>query len=173
MGFDPLSIKYIRLAHDAGLGCGDPREIEIVGDSDAARESWQFEGPFRKMTFAARMQHRIYWGPLRTPLEWSLKTVLAPWAYLASVMYHDSYWYPLLAEHQMKRVLDSPWGRLFENWEQAVADENGYPDVGNPPATITRTGWRAFAQSIGILGTCLREAPEFASRRRHQPPQSA
>ena len=32
MGFDPLSIKYIRLAHDAGLGCGDPREIEIVGD---------------------------------------------------------------------------------------------------------------------------------------------
>ena len=37
MGFDPLSIKYIRLAHDAGLGCGDPREIEIVGDAAGRR----------------------------------------------------------------------------------------------------------------------------------------
>ena len=33
MGFDPLSMKYIRLAHDAGLGCGDPREIEMVGEA--------------------------------------------------------------------------------------------------------------------------------------------
>src|SRR5688500_10100809 len=32
MGFDPMSIPYIRLAHDAGLGVGDPRDIEIVGE---------------------------------------------------------------------------------------------------------------------------------------------
>ena len=95
MGFDPLSIKYIRLAHDAGLGCGDPRDIEIVGDVEAANENWHFVGPFKKMTFASRMQHLIYWGPLRKPIEWSLKTVLAPWAYIASVIYHDSFWYPL------------------------------------------------------------------------------
>src|SRR3990172_8823154 len=36
MGMDPLSIKCIRLAHDLGLGCGDPRDIEIVGDRSAA-----------------------------------------------------------------------------------------------------------------------------------------
>ena len=36
MGFDPLSIKYIRLAHERGLGCGDPRKIDIVGDVEAA-----------------------------------------------------------------------------------------------------------------------------------------
>ena len=35
MGFDPMSIKFIRMAHDLGLGCGDPREIEIVGDTSA------------------------------------------------------------------------------------------------------------------------------------------
>ena len=85
MGMDPLSIKFIRLAHDLGLGCGDPREIEIVGDEQAAAENWHFTGPFRKMTFASRMQHKIYWGPLKKPIEWSLKTVLAPWAYIASV----------------------------------------------------------------------------------------
>jgi len=173
MGFDPLSIKYIRLAHDAGLGCGDPREIQIVGDPEAGAEQWNFVGPFRDMTFAARMQHKIYWGPLRKPIEWSLKTVLAPWAYLASVLYHDSFWYPLLAEGQMKQVLGSPWGRLFENWETLTPDANGFPQLGDEPAAVTRTGMRAFAQSIGILGTCLREAPEFASRRRRQQPRSA
>jgi uncharacterized protein (DUF362 family) len=173
MGFDPLSIKYIRLAHDLGLGCGDPREIDIVGDVAAAGQRWNFVGPFREMTFAARMQHQIYWGPLRRPIEWSLKTVLAPWAYLASVLYHDSYWYPFVAERQMKQALDSPWGRLFENWEQLTPDASGFPQVGEAPAGDTRTGTRAFVQSLGILGTCLREAPEFASRRRRQPPRSA
>jgi uncharacterized protein (DUF362 family) len=27
MEFDPLSINFIRLAHEQGLGCGDPKDI--------------------------------------------------------------------------------------------------------------------------------------------------
>ena len=173
MGFDPLSIKYIRLAHDLGLGCGDPREIEIVGDVEAARENWQFTGPFKKMTFASKMQHQIYWGPLRKPIEWSLKTVLAPWAYIASVIYHDSFWYPMHGKRHMAQALSSPWGRLFDNWEQLTPDANGFPQVGESPAAITRAGMHAFKQSLGILGTCIKEAPEFASRKRRQQPKSA
>ena len=42
MGFDPMSLQYITLAHEDGLGVGDPRDIEIVGDVDAAQESWGF-----------------------------------------------------------------------------------------------------------------------------------
>ena len=172
MGMDPMSIKYIRMAHDLGLGCGDPREIEVVGDLEAAKENWQFTGPFKKMTFASKMQHHIYWGPLRKPVEWSLKTVLAPWAYIASVIYHDSFWYPVNAGRQMKQALASPWGRLFENWEQLTPDANGYPQVGESPAAIPRAGMHAFKQSIGILGTCIAEAPEFASRKRRQQAKS-
>ncbi len=99
--------------------------------------------------------------------------MLAPWAYLASVLYHDSYWYPFVAERHMKDVLGSAWGRLFENWEQLTPDANGFPQVGESPATAPRTGMRAFVQSLGILGTCIKEAPEFASRRRHHQPRSA
>ena len=117
MGFDPMEIKYIRLAHELGLGCGDLRDIEIVGDQAAAEANWGFVGPYQKMTFASRMQHKIYWGPLKKPIELSLKTVLAPWAYMASVIYHDSFWYPFLAKKQMAEVLDSVWGRLFRDWE--------------------------------------------------------
>ncbi|MFN8057602.1 MAG: DUF362 domain-containing protein [Vicinamibacterales bacterium] len=166
MGMDPLSIKFIRLAHDLGLGCGDPREIEIVGDVEAARENWHFVGPFKKMTFASRMQHRIYWGPLKKPIEWSLKTFLAPWAYIASVVYHDSLWYPMLGRKMMRAALESEWGRLFGNWETTPSTADGYPHVAETSAELSRTGLRALLTSIGILGTCIREAPEIANRKR-------
>ena len=126
MGMDPLNdLKYVRLAHDLGLGCGDPREIEIVGDLDAAEENWHFDGPFKQMTFASRNQHRIYWGPLKKPLEWSLKTWLAPWAYVASVAYHDVFWYSRHGRQHIEASLQSDWGRLFANWGAVQPDSLG------------------------------------------------
>tara|TARA_B100001123_G_scaffold449314_1_gene614164 strand:- start:50380 stop:51675 length:1296 start_codon:yes stop_codon:yes gene_type:complete len=172
MGFDPLSIKFIRLAHDAGLGCGDPRDIAIVGDTETGKTSWNFEGPFKKMTFASRMQHKIYWGPLRKPLEWSLKTILAPWAYLASVLYHDTFWYPLKGRPVMQQVLNSPWGKLFRGWEHITTDERGYRLSRTPGLGIRRTGFKALTQSFRILATCLKEAPEFSDKRRKAPAKS-
>ena len=167
MGFDPLSIKFIRLAHDAGLGCGDPREIRLVGDKTAAAQNWHFVGPFRHMTFASRMQHKIYWGPLRRPLEWSLKTVLAPWAYLASVLYHDTFWYPLKGRHVMRQVLNSSWGRLFQVWEHSTPNGTGYETVARTGTVgIKRTGFRALLTSFRILKACIKEAPEFSDKRR-------
>jgi hypothetical protein len=171
MGFDPLrDVKFIRLAHEQGLGCGDPRDIEIVGDQEAAKENWHFVGPFKKMTFASRMQHKIYWGPLRKPLEWSLRTFLAPWSYIASVLYHDSFWYPTHQEI-LHSLLGSEWGRLFNNWDKlAIPPDDlaaeGWPNVGDAPAELKRDTGRLLAKSLKILGTCIREAPEFAARKR-------
>ena len=166
MGFDPMSIKFIRLAHDLGLGCGNPREIELVGDLEAANQNWHFVGPFQQMTFASRMQHKIYWGPLKKPIEWSLKTVLAPWSYLASVAYHDSFWYPVLGKKKMEAVLNSDWGRLFRNWEQLTPDAQGFPAVGDEAPELKRVGATAFWRSFGILGMAVKEAPEFAAHQR-------
>ncbi len=165
MGVDPMSLKFIRMAHERGLGCGEIDDIEIVGDIDAANEEWGFVGPFKKMTFAARMQHLIYWGPLKKPMEWSLKTILAPWAYIASVLYHDTFWYPFVAKKQMAEVLESPWGRLFRDWENLTPDEDGFTEIGEQPAEIKKTGWAAFRESIRILWLCIKEAPEFDQRR--------
>ncbi len=169
MGFDPLSdIKFIRLAHEKGLGCGDPREIEIVGDADVAAENWHFVGPFKKMTFASRMQHLIYWGPLRKPLEWTLKTVAAPWAYVASILYHDAFWYP---SHQKRvhDILHSTWGRLFHNWEKLTIPPDdlttpGWADVGNAPAKLHKETMKLIGRAFSILGLCVKEAPEFHLR---------
>jgi len=171
MGFDPMSIKYIRLAHERGLGCGDLRQIELAGDADADAERWRLTGPYARMTFASRMQHRIYWGRLRGPIEWSLKTVLAPWAYLASVLYHDSFWYPLFARDRMRVALESEWGRLFQNWERLTPDARGFPDVGDGVPALRRTGLRAFGTSLKVLATCLREAPELTGGRTRGAPR--
>lgn len=171
MGFDPLrDIKFIRLAHELGLGCGDIKEIEIVGDIDAAKENWHFVGPFKKMTFASRMQHFIYWGPLKKPIEWSLKTILAPWAYIASVLYHDVYWYPAHQE-QVFEILNSQWGRLFHNWENNTLpiddlDIPGWSDVGTIPAKLNKETMKLIMRSFKVLGTCIKEAPEFGNCKR-------
>lgn len=172
MGFDPMrDQKFVRLAHELGLGCGDPREIEIVGDLSAAEENWNFVGPYKKMTFASRMQHKIYWGPLKKPIEWSLKTVLAPWAYIASVLYHDSFWYPL-HQGRVHEILRSDWGRLFQQWEKLALPPGdlttpGWTALGEEPARLRKESMRLLAQSMRILGTCIKEAPELSARRRH------
>jgi uncharacterized protein (DUF362 family) len=135
MGFDPMEIKFLRIAHEKGLGCAAPSEIRIVGDADVAEENWRFVGPFQKMTFAARMQHKIYWGGLKKPIEWSLKTWLAPWSYLASVLYHDYYWYPFVGKARIDRAYESEWGQLFQNYDLLEPDSSGWRSVTAPTAS--------------------------------------
>ena len=171
MGFDPLrDLTYVRLAHERGLGCGDTDTIEIAGDVDLRTENWRFAGPYQKMTFASRMQHLIYWGPLKKPLEWSLKTVLAPWAYIASVLYHDWFWYPTHRKI-VQDILQSTWGRLFRNWEKVALPPHdltskGFPDIGESGARLHRETMKLMGKAVRVLGQCVKEAPEFNKKKR-------
>ena len=115
------------------------------------------------MTFASSMQHKIYWGPLKKPLEWSLKTWMAPWSYIASILYHDFYWYPRNSKEAMMRCLDSPWGRLFANWEELAADARGFPDVGRFPAEFERSFFELMKTSGKVLWGSVAQAPEFTA----------
>ena len=63
-------------------------------------------------------------------------------------------------------MLASDWGRLFANWEKLTPDERGFPDVGDGAPELQRTGLSALGTSLGILATCLNEAPELQARRR-------
>ena len=110
MGFDPMSIRCIRLAHELGLGCGDPSRIEVVG-VDVSGVDWQFEG--KKETFASRGQKLIYWGPLK-PLETLLlRTPLVPWAIFASNAYYNGYWLNAVGKRRIRQALETDWGKLF------------------------------------------------------------
>ena len=116
MGFEPMSIPFIRLAHEAGLGCGDLSEIDLVGD-DVSGVNLHFHR--NQNTLASRGQKLIYWGPLKPLEKMLLRTAIAPWSYLASILYHDVYWYNLVGRRRMKRALQTKWGRLFQGYGAA------------------------------------------------------
>ena len=50
---------------------------------------------------------------------------------------------------------------VFANWERLVPDERGFAHVGEQPAELQRAGFQAFLASLGVLVTCLKEAPEL------------
>lgn len=111
MGFDPLTIPYIRLAHEAGLGIGDPREIEVVGDPSLAEESWDFTVGDNG---ASRIGDVVWFGPLKPIQNVFMRTPLVNLFILGSETYHDYYRWPL----KDKRVFEAwtkktAWGQHF------------------------------------------------------------
>jgi len=115
MGFDPLQLDYIRLAHEKGLGIGDPREIEVVGDEAIAHEDWGFQVGD---TFASRCQKAIYHGWLKPLEKLLLQTPIVPWSYAASRLYHDIFWFPLVGRKRADKIrTQTGWGRLFDTYQ--------------------------------------------------------
>ena len=113
LGFDPMSIRFIRKAHELGLGVGDPKEIQVVGYDINQEPAWNF---VQTDTFASRGQKMIYHGPLK-PLEKPLlQSPLVPWSYFASNFYHNVYWYPFVGRPRVEAALQTKWGQLFKNY---------------------------------------------------------
>jgi uncharacterized protein (DUF362 family) len=118
MGFDPLSIRFIRLAHEAGLGVGDVRDIEVRGEG-LSGINFHFKG--NEDTFASRGQKAIYHGPLKPLEKVLLQSPLVPWSYAASRLYHDVYWYPAHGRRRVEETLAATeWGRLFRDYEKGL-----------------------------------------------------
>jgi uncharacterized protein (DUF362 family) len=112
-GFDPLSLRFIRKAHELDLGVGDPNQIEIVGYDIEQEPPWNFK---REDTFASRGQHMIYHGPLKPFEKLLLQSPIVPWAYFASNFYHNVYWYPFVGRKRVAAALDTQWGQLFRSY---------------------------------------------------------
>jgi len=115
MGFDPMSIAYIRIAHERGLGVGDPREIEVVGDADAARERWGFEVGMTMHRFLGWLS---WYGPTKVFQKLIFRTPLVGIPIVWSEIYHDYYRWPLFDRRVFQAWRrDSPWGHLFAQYE--------------------------------------------------------
>ena len=112
-GFDPMQIRFIRRAHEMGLGVGDPSQIKISGYDIEQEEPWNFS---QEDTFASRGQKLIYHGPLKPLEKLLLQSPLVPWSYFASNFYHNVYWYPFVGRNRVRSALDTPWGQLFQEY---------------------------------------------------------
>jgi hypothetical protein len=112
-GFDPMSIRFIRRAHELGLGVGDPKQIQIAGYDINQEPAWNFA---QTDTFASKGQKLIYHGPLKPIEKLLLQTPLVPWSYFASNFYHNVYWYPFVGRPRVEAALQTKWGQLFKNY---------------------------------------------------------
>ncbi|MFN2283667.1 MAG: DUF362 domain-containing protein, partial [Anaerolineae bacterium] len=114
MGFDPLNIKYIRLAHEHGLGVGDLREIELVGD-DVAGENWGFKVGYNSHSFLAWL---AWYGPTRVLQKLVLRTPLVIIPTLIGEIEQDYLYWPLKYRHIAARWCENTaWGQLFQRYQ--------------------------------------------------------
>ncbi|MCL4310453.1 MAG: DUF362 domain-containing protein [Actinomycetota bacterium] len=87
MGFDPMKIRYLRLAHERGLGCADVDSIEIAGE-DINGVDFQFRGGQ-----AGRS-----------------------WPEAASRLYLDYFWYPFIGRPRVYDMAETKWGQLQQTY---------------------------------------------------------
>lgn len=114
MGFDPLSLPYIRLAHERGLGIGDMKQIEIIGE-DIERINFHFSVGDN---LASRVGDLLWFGPLKRLQNFFFRTPLVNLFIFGSFFYHDYLWWPLKGKRKMEYVRKNyRWGQLFDRYE--------------------------------------------------------
>jgi len=112
MGFDPLTIPYLRLATERGLGMGDPKQIEVVGE-DIAEVNFHFRSRRSLVIWGDQLIRKGWLRPFERIL---LHSPLVVWAPFASNLYHDCYWYPTKGKRIIRQFRQTPWGQLFERY---------------------------------------------------------
>ena len=113
MGFDPLSIKYLRLGHEAGLGCGDPREIEVVGENISGVNFNFSVGD----NLASSVGDIFWFSPLKFMQKLLFHTPIVYIFVFGSSFYHDRFWYPAKGRKIFNKWLkETEWGALFKQY---------------------------------------------------------
>jgi uncharacterized protein (DUF362 family) len=115
MGFDPMSIKYIRLAHEMGLGIGDVSQIDLVGD-DVSGENWNFKIGRNSHTFLAWL---AWYGPTKFLQKLIFRTPLVFLPIAISEAEQDYFYWPL----KYRRIAqtwkeNTTWGKLFSEYQE-------------------------------------------------------
>ena len=113
MGFDPMTIDYIRLAHEDGLGIGRIEEIELLGEDISDLDFGFSVG----CNFASRFGNLLWFSPLKR-IQWLLfHTPLVYLFVFGSYLYHDHVWWPLVGKRLMKTIeINTAWGKFFAEY---------------------------------------------------------
>lgn len=116
MGFNPLGIKYINLAHERGLGCGDARRIKVVGE-DIKDVNWKFQVGDNG---ASMIGDLMWFSPLKKFQNLFFRTPLLNLFIFGSEAYHDYYRWPFKDRRVFNRWrARSQWGKLFDDYPAA------------------------------------------------------
>lgn len=115
MGFDPMTIPYIRMAHERGLGVGTPKDIEVIG-ADIRGVNFGFRVGVNPASGVGRL---LWFGPLRRLQHMFFHTPLVYLFILGSFLYHDYFWWPVKGRKRMEHLrAQGRWGKLFEDYSE-------------------------------------------------------
>ncbi len=115
MGFDPMSIRYIRLATEQGLGNGNVSQIDLVGD-DISGENWNFKITRNSHTFLAWLS---WYGPTRFLQKLIFRTPLVILPIAISEIEQDYFYWPFKYRQISKQwQKNTEWGRLFQQYHR-------------------------------------------------------
>jgi hypothetical protein len=113
MGFDPMRLPYIRLAHEDGLGIGQIEEIEVVGE-DIHDMNFEF---FVGNNFASHFGNPLWFGRLKKIQRIFFRTPLVYLFVFCSFFYHDVIWWPFVGRRLMGAIqANTEWGKLFADY---------------------------------------------------------
>ncbi|MBU4353022.1 MAG: DUF362 domain-containing protein [Nanoarchaeota archaeon] len=115
MGFDPLKIPFIKMAHDKGLGVGDVDQIDIAGISKNQFKAINFH-------FETNKSPVIFWDQmLRRKLKFIepllFHTPLFKMCVLGSAFYHDYIWYNIIGRLRISKFMKTDWGKLWKTYK--------------------------------------------------------
>ena len=113
MGFDPLKIDFIRLAHEDGLGVGRIEEIEVVGEDISSMNFHFAVGD----NLASHVGDLFWYSPLKRWQKFFFHTPLVYLFVLGSYIYHDGFWWPLVGKRLMEVIeANTDWGKFFASY---------------------------------------------------------
>jgi uncharacterized protein (DUF362 family) len=115
LGFEPMKLPAIKLAHNEGLGCGDFDQIEIIGENVSA-VNWNFTVK-RSMVIWGDQQVRKGKLSFLEPLLHSKLFFTLP--ILGSLLYHDMFWYPFIGKKRIEEFMETDWGKLFQDYPES------------------------------------------------------
>ncbi len=114
MGYDPMKIPFIKIAHDRGLGIGDPKQIDIVGE-DISNVNFGFKTYKSPIIAGDQMMRK---GALSFVEPLLFHTGLFHMCVFGSEAYHDYLWYPLIGKGRIDEFNKTGWGKLFNSYPE-------------------------------------------------------
>ena len=115
MGFDPMTIEYLRLADEQGLGHARREDIEVVGDTALADQRWGFSVGDNGASMVGDL---LWFGPLKRIQKLFFHTPLVNVFVMGSEAYHDYYRWPLRDRRVFEQWREgTTWGRLFDHYQ--------------------------------------------------------
>jgi uncharacterized protein (DUF362 family) len=112
LGFEPMNLPAIKLAHDEGLGCGDFENIEIIGE-DVSKINWNFKVKRSLIIWGDQMVRK---GALQFLNPLMHNKIFFTLPILSSLVFHDMLWYPTIGKKRINRFFKTDWGQLFKDY---------------------------------------------------------